>query len=134
MERPEQMNTDYLGPLERRVMTELWNHGQRTVGQTLESLNATSDRKLAYTTVMTVLVRLRDKGYATRRASGRSYVYQPAMNEASLTASVGRRELGRLVERYGAASLAQFAEDLTTSNTDLVARIRELGGNEGDAP
>ena len=124
------METDYLGPLERRVMAELWKRGARTVSQTVESLNATSERKLAYTTVMTILVRLHEKAYVTREASGRSYVYAPAMDEDTLTASVGRRELRRLIERWGAASVAQFAEDLSAAGGDLATRLRELDGNE----
>lgn len=127
------MATDYLGPLERRIMTELWNDGPCSVAQMVESLNAASERKLAYTTVMTILVRLHEKGYVTRQASGRSYVYAPAMDEASLTASVGRRELSRLIQRYGAASVAQFAEDLTAADSDLATRIRDLGPDEGGA-
>ena len=125
------MATDYLGPLERRVMTALWNDGPYSVAQVAESLNSASERKLAYTTVMTILVRLHEKGYVTRQASGRSYVYAAAMDEASLTASVGRRELSRLIQRYGAASVAQFAEDLTAADSDLAVRIRDLGPDEG---
>lgn len=131
MERAATMETDYLGPLERRVMMELWKRGARTVSETVDSLNATSDHKLAYTTVMTILVRLHEKGYVTRQARGRSYVYAPAMDEASLTASVGRRELSRLIQRYGASSLARFAEDLSAPISDLAARLRDLEKHEG---
>lgn len=127
------MATDYLGPLERRVMTQLWNDGPSSVAQMVESLNATSERKLAYTTVMTILVRLHEKAYVTRQSSGRSYIYAPAMDEAGLTASVGRRELSRLIQRFGAASVAQFAEDLSVVDGDLAARIRDLGPDEGGA-
>lgn len=127
------MVTDYFGPLERRVMMQLWNDGPRTVAQMVESLNAASERKLAYTTVMTILVRLHEKGHVTRQASGRSYIYAPAMDEASLTASLGRRELSRLIQRFGAASVAQFAEDLTAADSDLAVRIRDLGPDEGGA-
>lgn len=112
-------------------MTHLWRRTTATVAQIVEALNAESDRKLAYTTVMTILVRLHEKGYVTREATGRSYLYQPAMDEAGLRASVGRRELGSLIERYGAASVAQFAEDLRTSNAGLAARLRTLAKGRG---
>lgn len=120
------MGDDYLGPLERRIMAELWRRGRATVGEVSEALNAAGDRRLAYTTVMTILVRLYEKGYVTRQRSGRSYVYEPAMDEGELRASVGRRELRQLVDRYGAASLAQFAEDLGGSDRGLAARLRRL--------
>lgn len=120
------MGNDYLGPLEHRVMTQLWSEGAATVAQIVNVLNAASDRKLAYTTVMTILVRLHEKGYVRREATGRSYRYEAAMDETELTALVGRRDLSRLIERYGAASLAQFAEDLGSSERGLAAELRSL--------
>lgn len=120
------MENDYLGPLERRVMSHIWDRGAATVAEIVDVLNAASDRKLAYTTVMTILVRLHDKGYVSRAASGRSYVYRPIMSEAELKARVGRRELENLIERYGAASVAQFAEELGRSRNELTTRLRAL--------
>ena len=124
------MESDYLGPLERRVMEQLWERGAQTVAEILETLNAASQRKLAYTTIMTILVRLHDKGYVSRTQTGRTYTYQAAMDEPSLAATVGRRELNRLIERYGAASLARFADDLQTSGSSLAERLRQLAENE----
>lgn len=112
-------------------MTQLWSEGAASVAQIVEALNAASDRKLAYTTVMTILVRLHEKGYVNREATGRSYRYEAAMDETELTAVVGRRDLGRLIERYGAASLARFAEDLTSSERGLAAGLRRLVGGGG---
>lgn len=120
------MDLDYLGPLERRVMEQLWRHGPQTVAEILDRLNSVSERKLAYTTVMTILVRLHEKGYASRTQTGRTYTYQAAMDEPMLAATVGRRELSRLIERYGAASLARFAEDLGNTGSPLADRLRQL--------
>lgn len=124
------MEGDYLGPLERRVMDQLWKRGPQTVGDILETLNRASARRLAYTTVMTILVRLHEKAYVTRTQTGRTYTYEAAMVEAVLAATVGRRELSRLIDRYGAASLARFAEDLGTAQTPLAQRLRELAKEE----
>jgi predicted transcriptional regulator len=120
---------DYLGPLERRVMACLWSDGPRTVAQIVDAINDGSQRQLAYTTVMTVLVRLTQKGYVTRNAAGRLYLYSAAMDETNLAATVGRRELGRLIERYGAASLAAFAQDLSNDG-ELISRLREVAEAE----
>jgi predicted transcriptional regulator len=124
------MADDYLGPLERRVMERLWTGGPQTVGDILDALNSASDRPLAYTTVMTILVRLHEKGYVTRTQTGRTYTYAAAMDEPTLAASVGRRELTRLIERYGPASVASFAEDLGTVGEPLAKRLRELAEEE----
>lgn len=124
------MASDFLGPLERRVMEQLWAHGPQTVGSVLEALNATGERKLAYTTVMTILVRLHDKGYVERTATGRTFTYRAAMDEPALAAAVGRRELSRLIDRFGAASLARFAADLDREDGALAEQLRRLTDQE----
>ena len=101
-----------LGPLERRVMTRLWEAGPQTVGEVQKALNDAAARQLAYTTVMTILVRLHDKGLVARTKEGRHYRYAASVDESSLKAEVGRRELSRLIDRYGAASVAGFAAEL----------------------
>lgn len=125
------MASDFLGPLERRVMEQLWRHGPQTVGAVLEALNAAGERKLAYTTVMTILVRLHDKGYVERTATGRTFTYQAAMDEPALAATVGRRELSRLIARFGAAPLARFAADLDREGGELAERLRRLTDEDG---
>lgn len=122
-------STAVLGPLEQRVMTRLWAAGPQTVGDVLEALNGSAERQLAYTTVMTVLVRLHEKGFVTRQKDGRHYCYSAAVDESSLEAQVGRRELSRLIDRYGAASLAGFASEL--GEGDLASR---LGGTLARTP
>jgi predicted transcriptional regulator len=115
-----------LGPLERRVMQQLWEHGPRTVAQVVDGLNAGAERKLAYTTVMTILARLYEKGFTSRRIVRRSYTYGASVDERTLADAIGRRELSRLIARYGATQLARFAEDLSGPRSDLTERLREL--------
>ena len=115
-----------LGPLEQRVMAHLWQVGPATVGEVLDALNGPAKRKLAYTTVMTILVRLAEKGYATRTREDRHFRYAAAFAEDALGAEIGRRELRRLLERHGANTLAGFAADLVGSDADLVTRLRAL--------
>ena len=104
------------------------------MGETCAALNSTSAPPLAYTTVMTILVRLHEKGYVTRAREGRRFRYSAAFDEASLPAAVGRRELRRLIERHGADTVARFAADLTGADSELAARLAELAGRDEDAP
>lgn len=113
-----------LGPLEQRVMARLWEAGPQTVGDVMDALNASAARRLAYTTVMTILVRLHEKGLVTREKDGRNYRYTSAVDENSLEAQLGRRELNRLIDRYGAASVAGFAAEL--GEGELADRLRTL--------
>ena len=116
--------TAVLGPLEQRVMARLWKAGPQAVGEVMEALNGSADRQLAYTTVMTILVRLNEKGLVTRQKDGRHFRYTAAVDESSLEAQIGRRELTRLIERYGAASVAGFAAEL--GKGDLADRLAKL--------
>jgi predicted transcriptional regulator len=111
-------------------MDHLWRSGPSTVGEVLAALNLDSPQQLAYTTVMTILVRLSDKGYLNRTREGRHFRYAAAFDEASLPAAVGRRELSRLIERHGADSLAGFAADLAGVDSELTARLRKLADRD----
>ena len=124
------MESNVLGPLERRVMEHLWRSGPSTVAETRDALNKASHQQLAYTTVMTILVRLHEKGYLTRAREGRHFRYSAAFDEATLPAAAGRRELRLLIERHGAGTLASFAADLTGTDSELAARLRELAESE----
>ena len=76
-----------LGPLEADALNALWESGGwLTPGEVLERL--TGDRDLAYTTVMTVLVHLNDKGFAERRKDGRAFAYHALQSREEHAASV----------------------------------------------
>ena len=120
------METDILGPLERRVMEHFWRVGPSTVAEVLETLNHASSRTLAYTTVLTIMTRLHDKGYLTRTREGRHFRYVAAFDEASLPGELGRRALLRLIAKHGAATVAGFAADLAGADSELSARLRQL--------
>ncbi len=119
-----------LGPLERRVMEVLWAHEPAAPAEMLAYLNQGASRLLAYTTVATVLVRLADKGYVGRRADGRRFLYHSLVEPEMLDSIVGRRELDRLLRRYGADNVARFAADLMPVEHELVERLRALADEE----
>jgi predicted transcriptional regulator len=69
-------------PLELECLKALWNLGEASVRDVRQALVA--NRKLAYTTVMTVLDRLEKRGGVTRRKQGRSYIYAPKVSRETL--------------------------------------------------
>ena len=66
----------FLGPTETRLMELAWEKQELTVKKALFYLG--SGDQPAYTTVMTVLARLAEKGYLQREKDGRVFVYRPA--------------------------------------------------------
>jgi len=69
-------------PLELECLKALWTLGEGNVKDVREIL--TQSRKLAYTTVMTVLDRLEKRGKVERRKQGRVFVYTPAVSRDTL--------------------------------------------------
>ncbi|WP_307849606.1 BlaI/MecI/CopY family transcriptional regulator [Qaidamihabitans albus] len=109
-----------LGPLESEVMNVLWGAGEALpVRAVLDELNRERTAPLAYTTVMTVLSRLADRGVARRRRAGRGYVYQA---ELGSPADIAVRQL---LDDYGDAALASFV-DHVDGDERLRSRLRRL--------
>jgi predicted transcriptional regulator len=119
-----------IGPLERRVMDALWRLGPSSAREVLEALNRDAERPLAYTTILTILVRLHSKGYALRVPRGRQFTYSAALGPDELADAAGRREFERLLARYGAPAVARFAEDLAAVSPELLRRLRALAASE----
>ena len=68
---------EHLGDLEADIMSIVWEKGWTTVQDVKDALEPR--RALAYTTVMTVMTRLADKGMLARQKKGRAYTYAPAI-------------------------------------------------------
>ncbi|WP_202235340.1 BlaI/MecI/CopY family transcriptional regulator [Actinacidiphila reveromycinica] len=76
-----------LGELEDAVMTRVWEWNRAvTVREVLEDLSR--DRSIAYTTVMTVMDNLRQKGWLRREAEGRAYRYEAVSTRAAYSAAL----------------------------------------------
>src|SRR5216110_3854925 len=103
------------------VMSVLWDAGSATVAQVRERL---SD-DLAYTTVLTVLRTLEQKGYVGHTGEGRAHRYHPLVKRAA----AGRSALSRLVDKVFDGSpellLTQLVSDKNLSDEEL-RRLRKL--------
>ena len=130
---PHSASAPRLGDLERVVMEHLWeastlggaSFGGATVREVHDRFEG--EREIAYTTVMTVLARLWDKGLVTRQRSGRAFGYQAVLDEDEITA----RQMRRLLDARGdhAAVLSRFVGTLSADDerllVDLLGRTDE---------
>jgi predicted transcriptional regulator len=108
------------GELESQVLHVLWAaDGPCTPRQVQEALGP--DRDLAYTTVMTILVRLWQKGLLEREPSGRTYTYRPVESRDERVANRMRELLAGAGDR--AAALTGFVESLPADELDDLRRI-----------
>ncbi len=110
------------GALEQAVLVVLWHASAPMIpGQVLAEMPGT----LAYTTVMTVLGRLHDKGLVTRTTYGRAYAYEAALSESELTARRMGEALAGANDR--AAALTGFISHLSKRDISAIRRAVEDG-------
>lgn len=110
------------GELEAEVLAALWAADRRmTAAEVQESLGS----GLAYTTVLTILARLHEKGLVERGSVGRGYSFRPVLAEAELTAQA----MQELLDRGGdhAAALEQFVGRLSAEDEVVLRSL--IGGD-----
>lgn len=112
------------GELEAAVLAVLHGAGSPlSPGEVRDLL----DGDLAYTTVVTILSRLHDKGVLGRRKVGRSFVYQPVADQPGLAARRMTQMLDAEADRE--AVLTRFVSGLSDSDEELLRRM--LGESSG---
>lgn len=117
---------DVLGPLGAAVMRIVWDEGEASVRTVVDRLNADPVRHHAYTTVMTVMGRLHERGLLDRTRRGRGYSYRAASREEELVTSLSGQAVDQVLARYGTAALRHFAERLGEIDPDLRAELVSL--------
>ncbi len=95
-----------LGELEELVMDLLWQVNPRSVRDILDAL----PRRLAYTTIATVLQNLKRKDMVTTQRNGRLVSYFPLLSREEYTAQLMRQVLDHSDDR--AASILHFVQDM----------------------
>ena len=115
------MDEIYFPPRELEVMSILWRLGSGTVSEVREELA----EKLAYTSVLSALQTLEEKGYVRHEAEGKAYRYYPTVDAAR----AGESALARIRDAvfHGSAErmFAQFVSDRGLSRKEL-ERMRRL--------
>ncbi len=103
------------------VMDVLWELGEATVAEVRERL---AD-ELAYTTVLTVLRTLEEKGYVGHTEEGKAYRYHPCVERQAAGRSALRRLTRKLFRNSPELLLTHLVSDRGLSEDDL-RRMRDL--------
>lgn len=124
------------GELEAAIMHQLWERDEAaTVRDVLSAL--AGSRKLAYTTVMTVMDNLHRKGQLSREMSGRAWLYRPVRSRAEHAAALLQNVLAESEDRQEV--FMHFVSDLDSAGVAQVrsaveaARRRGRPGRSGSA-
>ena len=120
------------GELEAVIMDRLWEWGRPTlVREVVDDLRG--DRPLAYTTVMTVMENLYQKGWLRRGRDGRAWRYEPTGSRSGYTAALMNSALATSTDRRTA--LAHFVLQMSPHDAALLeqalAHVRRSPGAGG---
>src|ERR1700758_1011339 len=103
------------------VMAVLWQRGSGTVSEVREGL----EDDLAYTTVLTILRTLEDKGFVTHLPEGKAHRYLPAVTQDLAGKSALTRVLDKIFAGSSELLLAQLVSDQKLDAREL-RRLRKL--------
>jgi BlaI family transcriptional regulator, penicillinase repressor len=114
-----------LTPQELAIMKVVWRKDEVTVRDVYEGLR--ESRQIAYTTVMTMMRVLQEKGYLTRATHDRAHVYTPTRPRQQVLGSMVRDFVDRVFDGASDALLLHLAKDnkLTPKQRRLLAQLLE---------
>lgn len=115
------MSDLHFPPRELAVMSVLWRLGPSTVTEVREGL----DDDLAYTTVLSALQTLEEKGYVTHESVGRAYRYSAAVPADKAGRSAIARIKDAIFQGSSEAMLTQMVSDRKLGRAEL-ERMRAL--------
>ena len=112
-----------LGELESEVMRVIWERPDSSAREVLQNLS--TGRKLAYTTVLTVLDRLHKKGLLKRRKEGKAFLYSARLTREKFDEAVTHDVLAGLLKEGSRPTLTSFV-DLVATDERLLEQLEEL--------
>ena len=126
--RPKQTT---LTPQELEIMKLVWERDTATVRDIYEAL--LKRRKVAYTTVMTMMKILEQKGFLKKSQEERAYVYRPAQAKRQVIGAMVREFVDRVFNGSAEPLLVHLVEDQKLSSKDLeeISRMIREGRANG---
>jgi predicted transcriptional regulator len=113
---------------ELEIMKIVWRLGRATVRDVYEALR--ERRKIAYTTVMTMMNILEEKNYLRKRADERAYVYQATRPRGEVIKAMVREFVDRVFNGAAEPLLVHLIKDRRLSPKDLERIARTIRESE----
>jgi len=111
------MNLKPLSPLELVIMRVVWQLKRATVRNVYEVM--LQERKIAYTTVMTVMNKLEKKGYLKKVRQDRAYLYHPSKPQDQVIRSMVHEFVTRVFNGSAKPLMLYLVKDRKLSEKDL---------------
>ena len=108
---------------ELRLMDVIWERGESTVGDVVEALP--KDSRLAYSSVLTTLRILEQKGYVRHEKRGRAFLYSPITGREDAQRTAVRYVMSRFFENSPEMLVLNVLESEDLSPAEL-KRLRRM--------
>lgn len=114
-----------LTPQELAIMKVVWRLEKATVREVADALN--EQRQVAYTTVMTMMRILEEKGYLRKTVAERAHVYRPVKPRHQVVGAMVKDFVDRVFDGASDALLVHLARDnrLTEKQRQIVKKLIE---------
>lgn len=112
-----------LGDMELQILNVLWERGQSTVREVLDRLRV--EPRPAYTTVLTMMRLMHEKGYLDRRERGRAHVYQSKLREKPTKRNLLEGLIDTAFQGSAEALMVRLIEDEKLSPAEI-ERVKKL--------
>jgi BlaI family penicillinase repressor len=120
--------TPTLTPQELAIMKVVWRLENATVRDIYEQLRERRD--VAYTTVLTMMKILEQKGYVKKTQADRAFVYRPARPRQQVLGGMVREFIDRVFDGASRPMLLHLVKETTLSDKERRALLRAI--EEGD--
>lgn len=113
-----------LGDLEAEIMEIIWLSDYISVRDVFEQLK--EKRKIAYTTVMTVMTRLSDKGLLKKKKDGNAFLYKAVYSREMFTQSTVSKIIKGVFEDLSAPAMAGFVDSIGEEEAEKIRELSKL--------
>ncbi len=114
-----------LGELESEIMEIVWQSKNpisvRAVTETLKK-----KRKIAYTTVMTIMGRLVEKGLLKRTVSDRAYTYKEVYSKDTFITKTAHKIIKNFISNFGDGAVAHFAQEVNKLSPQKQKELKKI--------
>jgi len=113
-----------LGHLEQDIMAVLWDRRSATGNEVVEDIR--KNRKIAVTTVFTVLERLAKKGLVRKAKGGSVYIFEPVYTEDELATKVSVEVMKGVIDLWRGSAISSFVDIVAKESPEELDRLSRL--------
>ena len=113
-----------LGHLEADVLKIVWDIGKVSVRDVYEKLQ--KQREIAYTTVMTIMVRLAKKKILKKEKEGLAYLYSPMYSREEFAMNMVKKVMDGIMEDYTDLAFSHFVDRLNKEDDAKIQILEQI--------